>query len=127
MVEIEKQGTPTVLIVSGRFEHDARASARAFAMPGIRYVVVPWIYRNLDRDRTLQQTEAAFDTLVGELTGDLQSLSQNVQLRPTRTERFEGDRLPGSPPGHEPGIPRPRLGRRVPNDARHGIQRSTGC
>ena len=90
MVEIEKQGTPTVLIVSGRFEHDARASARAFAMPGIRYVVVPWIYRNLDLDRTLQQTEAAFDSLVGELTGDLQSLGQNVQLSPTRVERFEG-------------------------------------
>ncbi len=90
MVEIEKQGTPTVLIVSGRFENDAKASARAFAMPGIRYVVVPWIFRNLDRQRTLQQTEAAFDTLTRELTGDLQTTAQNVQLPPTRVERFEG-------------------------------------
>ena len=90
MVEIEKQGTPTVLIVSGRFEHDAKASARAFAMPEVRYVVVPWIYRNLDRSRTIQQTEAAFEELAWELTADLGGSSESVKLVPTKVEQFEG-------------------------------------
>ena len=88
MVEIEKQGTPTVLIVSGRFEHGAQAGARAFGMPEVRYVVVPWIYRNLDRSRTIQQTEAAFEELAGELTADLGGSSKTVKLDPTDAGRF---------------------------------------
>ena len=90
MVEIEKRGTPSVLIVSGRFEHDAKASARAFAMPDIKYVVVPWIYRNLDHQRTIQQTEAAFEELVSELTADVRSKTGTITLAPTQAERFEG-------------------------------------
>ena len=90
MVEIEKMGTPAVLIVSGRFEHDAKASARAFAMPDVKYVVVPWIYRNLDHHRTIQQTEAAFEDLVRELTADIDVKTPTVKLAPTQVERFEG-------------------------------------
>ena len=68
MIEIEAKGRPTALIVSGRFEGDAIASSKAFGMPDIRYVVVPHIYRNLDPQRTVEQTEAAFDALVAQLT-----------------------------------------------------------
>jgi hypothetical protein len=90
MVEIEKKGTPAVLLVSGRFKHDAIASARAFGMPGVRYVVVPWLYRNLDRDRAIQQTEAAFETLAGELTAEVDAPVASAKLKPTQVERFEG-------------------------------------
>jgi len=91
LVEIEKKGTPAVLIVSGRFEQDLKASARAFAMPDVRYVVVPWIYRNLDFERAIRQTEAVFDALVGELTADVNGSSRAAKTEPTQVQRFEGD------------------------------------
>ena len=47
MIEIEKTGKPAIPIVSGRFEEDAIASSRAFAMPDLQFVIVPRIYRNL--------------------------------------------------------------------------------
>jgi hypothetical protein len=41
MIEVETMGKPAVPIVSGRFEGDAIASARTFAMPGLRFILVP--------------------------------------------------------------------------------------
>jgi hypothetical protein len=67
-VQLEKLGKPAVTIVSGRLEGDAVESARVFGMPELQYVVVPWIYRNLDPDRVLQQTDEAIDGIVRELT-----------------------------------------------------------
>src|SRR3990172_8286932 len=94
MIEMEKKGKPGVALVSGRFEGIATAQARVFNMPDTRFVVVPWIYRNLDRARTIQQTEAAFETLVTELTTDLAGKTAVAKLAPTEMERFEGsDRL----------------------------------
>jgi hypothetical protein len=70
-------------------EGDAVESARVFGMPDLQYVVVPWIYRNLDRARVLEQTDGAFDDVVRELTA----------LRPTVNRRVEGadrERFKGS-------------------------------
>ncbi|MGQ4810089.1 hypothetical protein NKDENANG_03535 [Candidatus Entotheonellaceae bacterium PAL068K] len=64
MIEIEKMGKPAVPIVSGRFAEDAIASARAFAMPDLKFVIVPRIYRNLATEACIRQTELAIDGLV---------------------------------------------------------------
>ena len=90
MIEIEKMGKPAVPIVSGRFEGDAIASSRAFGMPGLQFVVVPRIYRNLSDEDSIAQTEPAFDPLIEMLTTDA-----NGTDRPTPetegVERFEGE------------------------------------
>jgi len=44
MVEIEKMGKPAVPIVSGRFEEDAIASARAFAMSDLHLADSGFLY-----------------------------------------------------------------------------------
>lgn len=92
MIEIEAKGRPTALIVSGRFEGDAIASSKAFGMPDIRYVVVPHIYRNLDPQRTVEQTEAAFDALVAQLTTNENGRRSGAgETDPLEVERFEGE------------------------------------
>ena len=92
MIELEKRDKPTVLIVSGRFEGDAIASSRAFGMPDIKYVVVPRIYRNLDPETTIAQTEQAFDALVHELTTNVDGgRAAESEVKPAEVERFEGD------------------------------------
>ena len=70
MIEIEKTGKPAIPIVSGRFEEDAIASSRAFAMPDLQFVIVPRIYRNLAIDLCISQTEAVIDDIVEVLTID---------------------------------------------------------
>ena len=89
MIEIEKMGKPAVPIVSGRFELDAIASSRAFAMPDIKFVIVPRIYRNLAIPECIRQTELAIDDLVDCLT------SSEAEARSAAdtagTHRFEGD------------------------------------
>ncbi|MBI2988138.1 MAG: hypothetical protein HYY45_15340 [Deltaproteobacteria bacterium] len=79
-------------IVSGRFEGDAAESARVFGMPDLQYVAVPWIYRNLDLPRVIEQTDKAIDDLVRELTTVRQVGSRRVEA--AERERFKGwDRL----------------------------------
>ena len=68
MIQIESLGIPAVPIISGRFEGDAVASSRAFGMPGLMFVVVPRIYRNLSPAESIENTEPAFDDLVNMLT-----------------------------------------------------------
>ncbi len=68
MIELENMGKPAVPIISGRFEGDAIASSRAFGMPGIQFVVVPRIYRNLSKEESIAQTEPAFEDIVTSLT-----------------------------------------------------------
>jgi hypothetical protein len=89
MVEIEKMGKPAVPIVSGRFEEDAIASARAFAMPDLQFVIVPRIYRNLAHEACIRQTEAVIDDLVHVLTNrdDHKRLST---IETADWHRFEG-------------------------------------
>ncbi|MFC1935180.1 hypothetical protein ACFLX9_00170 [Chloroflexota bacterium] len=92
MIEVEKRGKPAVLIVSGRFEGDAIASSRAFGMPDLRYVVVPRIYRNLDLENTIAQTEQVFDALVRELTTNVvEDSTTKTGVKAAEVERFEGE------------------------------------
>ena len=90
MIEIEKTGKPAIPIVSGRFEEDAIASSRAFAMPDLQFVIVPRIYRNLAIDECVRQTEAALDDIVEVLTID-QEHSRKERDSTAATERFEGE------------------------------------
>ena len=90
MIEIEKMGKPGVPIVSGRFEGDAIASARAFAMPDLQFVLVPRIYRNLAIEECISQTELAIDDLVHVLTADADEGARKSEETST-VERFEGD------------------------------------
>ncbi len=89
MIEIEKMGKPAVPIVSGRFEEDAIASARTFAMPDLQFVIVPRIYRNLAHEECARQTEAVIDDLVHVLTNcdDSKRLSA---IETADRHRFEG-------------------------------------
>ncbi len=90
MIEIEKTGKPAIPIVSGRFEEDAIASSRAFAMPDLQFVIVPRIYRNLAPELCVSQTEAAIDDIVEALTVD-QGHARRERDSATPTERFEGE------------------------------------
>ena len=89
MVEIEKMGKPAVPIVSGRFEGDAIASSRAFAMPDLRFVLVPRIYRNLPNDECVRQTELAFDDLVRVLTDEENGAAGRNRVETADAYRFE--------------------------------------
>ena len=89
MIEIEKMGRPAVPIISGRFEGDAEASSRAFGMPDLRFVVVPRIYRNLNPEESIRNTEPAFDELVDMLTVEADSATHGEQIE--EEHRFEGE------------------------------------
>jgi len=93
MIQLESMGKPAVPIISGRFEGDAIASSRAFGMPGIKFVVVPRIYRNLTKEESVAQTEPAFDDIVSSLTTNTNGGVQ-TSTDTTAVQRFEGeDRL----------------------------------
>jgi len=93
MIQLENMGKPAVPIISGRFEGDAIASSRAFGMPGVKFVVVPRIYRNLTKEESVAQTEPAFDDIVSCLTTNTNGGVQ-TSTDTTTVQRFEGeDRL----------------------------------
>jgi len=93
MIQLENMGKPAVPIISGRFEGDAIASSRAFGMPGVKFVVVPRIYRNLTKEESVAQTEPAFDDIVSSLTTNTNGGVQ-TSTDTTTVQRFEGeDRL----------------------------------
>lgn len=91
MIEIEKMGKPAVPIVSGRFEGDAIASSRAFAMPDLQFVLVPRIYRNLAIEECVSQTELAIDDIVRVLTSTEDAGDRTKPAVTAGVERFEGD------------------------------------
>ena len=91
MIEIEKMGKPAVPIVSGRFEGDAISSSRAFAMPDLRFVLVPRIYRNLPNDECVKQTELAFEDLVEVITSPENASAGSRAIDTVGVQRFEGD------------------------------------
>ena len=68
MVDLEKAGIPTIQILSHGFEEDAEASAKAFGLATIRYVVVPKVYRNLPPDECIEQTDPIIDDLIPPIT-----------------------------------------------------------
>ncbi|MCH8186716.1 MAG: hypothetical protein IH862_11505 [Chloroflexi bacterium] len=91
MIEVENMGKPAVPIVSGRFEGDAIASARAFGMPGLQFVIVPRIYRNLALEECIKQTEPAFESLVQTLTTNGDGAALPAVAETATVERYEGD------------------------------------
>ncbi|MDP6667798.1 MAG: hypothetical protein QF357_10450 [Dehalococcoidia bacterium] len=88
MIELEKMGRPAVAIVSGRFEQDAVASSRAFGMPDLQWVVVPRIYRNLEPEFSISQTEDAIDDLIEGLTQSIGERESGIDTE--NTSRYEG-------------------------------------
>ena len=91
MIEVERMGKPAVPIISGRFEGDAIASSRAFGMPGLRFVVVPRIYRNLSPEESISNTEPAFDDLVRMLTAGAEADAPTDGVSTEEVGRFEGE------------------------------------
>ena len=92
MIEIEKMGKPAVPIVSGRFEKDAVASSRTFAMPDLKFVTVPRIYRNLALDECVKQTELAIDSLVHALVSGGQEAENGGAVHdPERRYSYDAD------------------------------------
>ena len=91
MIVLEDMGKPAVPIVSGRFENDALASARTYGMPGIQYVVVPRIYRNLTPEESTENTIPAFDDIVRMLTTNASTESDQDDHSVSELQRFEGD------------------------------------
>ena len=91
MIQIESLGIPAVPIISGRYEGDAVASSRAFGMPGLMFVVVPRIYRNLSPAESIENTEPAFDDLVNMLTKSSGERVEGEFLDFSAEERFEGE------------------------------------
>ena len=89
MIELEKVGRPAVALVSGRFEEDAVASSRAFGMPDLQWVIVPRIYRNLEPELCISQTEDAIDDLVGSLTSSISERNSGIDTVNTRV--YEGE------------------------------------
>jgi hypothetical protein len=89
MIELEKMGRPAVAIVSGRFDKDAAASSRAFGMPDLQWVVVPRIYRNLEPESSIAQTEDAIDDLIEGLTQSIEERDSGIDTE--STSRYEGE------------------------------------
>ena len=65
---MEKAGKPTVGIVSGGFERDAMATARAFGLPEFRYAQVPDVISSLTPEKIEQEITDSFDQIVEVLT-----------------------------------------------------------
>jgi hypothetical protein len=84
-------GKPAIPIVSGRFENDVKSSARAFGMPGLQYVIVPRIYRNLALDLCVSQTEEVIDDIIRVLTTNGTGAGAVVDRDYNGTEAFEGE------------------------------------
>ena len=64
MVELEKAGIPTATILSHGFQDDALASAKAFGMTHVNFVVVPKVYNNISVEETIAQTDPMTDEVI---------------------------------------------------------------
>jgi len=69
-IQMERAGVPAITIVSRGFEIDSEATAAAFDMPQMKYVVVPRVYQALTPEQTVEQTGAVIDDIVRLLTDD---------------------------------------------------------
>src|SRR5688500_10837036 len=87
-------GKPAVTVVSKGYDETALATARAVGLPDLQYVVVPWIYRTLDRERVIKQTDDVMDELVRELNTVRADATMLRAPAAADKEAFEGwDRL----------------------------------
>jgi hypothetical protein len=69
-IQMEKAGVPSITIVSKGFEIDTEATAVAFDMPDIQYVLVPRVYQALTPAQACEQTAAVIDDVIKLLTSD---------------------------------------------------------
>lgn len=67
--QLERRGVPAMAIVSGGFEQNLQASARAFALPELEFVRVPMVYNNADANTVIEQTVNVVPELHRRLTG----------------------------------------------------------
>ena len=94
MVELEKAGVPTAVILSDGFQHDADASARAFGMGPIPRVEVPKVYNNITTAEAHSQTEPVvpelMELLTKQVTGETIEEAA-IQAAQSRREVFTGE------------------------------------
>jgi hypothetical protein len=69
VIALERAGVPAVIVVSKGFEEDVEASARAFALPDVQRVVVPWVYNNATEEVSVRQSLDALPGIVDRLQG----------------------------------------------------------
>jgi hypothetical protein len=72
MAELERTGKPTVGFVAQRFEGDWRASARAFGVADLRYVVFPQVLTGISPENISKATEDNVEEIVRLLTSTVQ-------------------------------------------------------
>ena len=60
-------------------------------MPGLQFVIVPRIYRNLSKEESIAQTEPAFEDIVSLLTTNTNGGPQTSAKDTSEVHRFEGD------------------------------------
>ena len=89
MVELEKAGVPTVVILSNGFQHDADASAKAFGMGPIPRVEVPLVYNNITTDQAIEQTDPVVEEIMELLTRGISGEEiENQALQDAQAKRF---------------------------------------
>ncbi len=89
MVELEKAGVPTVVILSDGFQHDADASAKAFGMGPIPRVEVPLVYNNITTEQAIEQTDPVVNEIIDLLTRQISGEEiENQAIRDAQERRF---------------------------------------
>ncbi|MGE3619919.1 MAG: hypothetical protein AB7L84_05590 [Acidimicrobiia bacterium] len=90
-VQLERRGTPAVIICSAGFEDDLETSARAFGMPGLQYALVPKVYNNIEPEEAEQITRPVVGELVKLLTsGVVAPGTTDATLTETQVINFTG-------------------------------------
>ncbi|HJN88228.1 MAG: hypothetical protein QF714_10225 [Dehalococcoidia bacterium] len=86
MAELERAGKPTVGFVAKRFEGDWRASAGAFGVEQLRYVVFPEVLTGITPESIRSYTDDNVDEIVQLLTKSLQCNGSKGVAHPAETE-----------------------------------------
>jgi hypothetical protein len=86
MAELERAGKPTVGFVAQRFEGDWRASAGAFGVGQLRYVVFPEVLTGIAPESIRSYTDDNADAIVQLLTRSLQGNGSKDAKLPAKTE-----------------------------------------
>ena len=88
LVALERQGVPTVAIVSRGFEDDARASALAFGMPDLPFVVVPHTLTSSSPEAITAMVDAVMDDFVAALTTTTERSGDDTGIDVAESESF---------------------------------------
>jgi hypothetical protein len=96
LIQVERRGRPTAVLVSSEFEEDAHASALAFGMRDLPIVTVPRTLTNLDHESVRKLTTEVLDRLVAGVTRDPSGNEHFTMMEPLPDEatlRYEGSDL----------------------------------